>query len=131
MLRLVRAAEPRLALNALTNTDKLEVHQAGASPWLAGLDIDDFADSVAAAVSALGFDAISPSHTILTPAMIAEAHEAGLRVLPYTVDNEPMMRHLIDDRRRRPDHQPSRPAARGARVHGPTTSPGATRLRIA
>ncbi len=96
VLRLVRAAEPRIALNALTNTDKLEVNQAGASPWLAGLDIDDFADSVAAAVSALGFDAISPSHTILTPAMIAEAHEAELRVLPYTVDNEPMMRHLIE-----------------------------------
>ena len=28
--------------------------------------------------------------------MVAEAHEAGLRVLPYTVDNEPMMRHLLD-----------------------------------
>ena len=65
------------------------------SPWLGGLDIDDFDDSVPAAVSALGFDAISPSHTILTPAMVAEAHEAELRVLPYTVDNEPMMRHLV------------------------------------
>ena len=96
VLRLVHAAEPRLALNALTNTDYLEVDQPGASPWLAGLDIDDFADSVAAAVSSLGFDAISPSHTILTPAMVTEAHEAGLRVLPYTVDNEPMMRHLAD-----------------------------------
>jgi glycerophosphoryl diester phosphodiesterase len=96
VLRLVRAAEPRLALNALTNTDKLEMNQAGASPWLAGLDIDDFADSVAAAVSALGFDAISPSHTILTAAMVAEAHEAGLRVLPYTVDNETMMQHLVE-----------------------------------
>ena len=96
VLRQVRAAEPRLALNALTNTDYLEVHQPGASPWLAGLDIDDFADSVPAAVSALGFDAISPSHTILTPAMVAEAHAAGLRVMPYTVDNEPMMRHLVE-----------------------------------
>lgn len=94
-LRLVHEAEPRLALNALTNTDYLEVDQPGASPWLAGLDIDDFVGSVAAVVSALGFDAISPSHTILTPAMVAEAHEAGLRVLPYTVDNEPMMRHLV------------------------------------
>jgi glycerophosphoryl diester phosphodiesterase len=95
VLRMVHAAQPRLALNALTNTEYLEVDQPGASPWLAGLDIDDFADSVPAAVSALGFDAISPSHTILTPAMVAEAHQAGLRVLPYTVDNEPMMRHLV------------------------------------
>ena len=67
VLRLVRAADPRIALNALTNTDYLEVDQPGASPWLGGLDIDDFDDSVPAAVSALGFDAISPSHTILTP----------------------------------------------------------------
>jgi glycerophosphoryl diester phosphodiesterase len=95
VLRLVRAAEPALALNALTNTDYLEVDQPGASPWLAGLDIDDFGDSVPAAVSALGFTAISPSHSILTAAMVAEAHRAGLRVLPYTVDNEAMMRHLI------------------------------------
>lgn len=95
VLRLVHAAESRLALNALVRTDFLEIDQPGMSPWLGGLDIDDFADSVPAAVSALGFDAISPSHTILTPAMVAEAHEAELRVLPYTVDNEPMMRHLV------------------------------------
>lgn len=98
LLRLVREAAPRLALNALTNTTYLEIDQPGASPWLGGLDIDDFADSVAAAASALGFDAISPSHTILTPAMVAEAHEAELRVIPYTVDKEPRMRHLIEMR---------------------------------
>jgi glycerophosphoryl diester phosphodiesterase len=95
VLQLVHAAEPRLSLNALVRTDFLEVDQPGMSPWLGGVDIDDFDDSVPAAVSALGFDAISPSHTILTPAMVAEAHEADLRVLPYTVDNEPMMRHLV------------------------------------
>lgn len=96
VLRLVHAEEPRLALNAITNTAFLEVHQPGASPWLAGLDIDDFADSIPAAVAALGFDALSPSHTILTPAMVAEAHQAGLRVLPYTVDASSTMRWLIE-----------------------------------
>jgi len=95
VLQLVRAAEPRLSLNALSRTDYLEADQPGASPWLGGLDIDDFHDSVPAAVSSLGFDAISPSHTILTPAMVAEAHEAGLRVLPYTVDAAASMRRLI------------------------------------
>lgn len=95
MLRLVRDAEPRVALNALSRTDYLEVDEPGASPWLGGLDIDDFHDSVPAAVSALGFDAISPSHTILTPAMVAEAHEAGLRVLPWTVDAASSMRRLV------------------------------------
>jgi glycerophosphoryl diester phosphodiesterase len=96
VLRLVRAAAPELTLNALTNTDYLEVDQPGASPWLAGIDIDDFQDSIPAAVSFLGFDAISPSHTILTPAMVAEAHQAGLRVLPYTVDAADSMRRLVE-----------------------------------
>jgi glycerophosphoryl diester phosphodiesterase len=95
VLRLVREAEPEVRLNALTNTDYLQVDQPGASPWLAGLDIDDFHDSVPAAVSSLGFDAISPSHTILTPVMVTEAHAAGLRVLPYTVDDPLSMRRLI------------------------------------
>jgi glycerophosphoryl diester phosphodiesterase len=96
VLRLVRADEPRIALNALARADSLEVDQPGASPWLAGLDIDDFQGSVPAAVSALGFGTISPSHTILTPAMVAEAHQAGLRVLPWTVDAAPSMRRLIE-----------------------------------
>ena len=95
-LRLVRAAEPRLRLNAITNTDYLQLNRPGASPWLAGLDIDDFDGSIPAAVTTLGFDAISPSHTILTPAMVVEAHEAGLRVLPYTVDAADTMRWLIE-----------------------------------
>ena len=95
VLRMVREAEPGLRLNALTNTDYLEIDQPGASPWLAGLDIDDFGDSVPAAAAHLGFDAISPSHSILTPAMVTEAHAAGLRVLPWTVDDEATMRHLV------------------------------------
>jgi glycerophosphoryl diester phosphodiesterase len=96
MLRLVRAEEPRLTLNALSRTDFLEVDQPGASPWLGGLDIDDFHDSVAAAVSSLGFDAISPSYPVLTRAMVTEAHEAGLRILPYTVDAAASMRRLVE-----------------------------------
>ena len=95
VLRLVRAAAPDLGLNALTTTDYLEVDEPGASPWLAGIDIDDFHDSIPEAVSFLGFDAISPSHTVLTPAMVAEAHEVGLRVLPWTVDAPATMRRLI------------------------------------
>ncbi len=96
VLRLVSAAEPGLRLNALSNTDRLEVDQPGASPWLAGLDIDDHHDSVALAAASLGFDALSPSRSSLTPALVAQAHAAGLRVLPYTVDDPATMRLLVD-----------------------------------
>ena len=91
----VRDLEPRIALNALVNTDYLEEGAPGGSPWLDGLDIDDFHGSIARAAAAAGVDAISPSRTILTPALVAEAHEAGLRVLPYTVDDPAEMRRLL------------------------------------
>ncbi len=95
VLRLVHAAEPGLRLNALSNTDRLEVDQPGASPWLAGLDIDDYGDSVAVAAASLGFDALSPSHSSLTPGLVDEAHGVGLRVLPYTVNDAETMGLLI------------------------------------
>ena len=87
--------EPGLQRNVLANTAYLERGEPGASPWMDGLDIDDFAGSLAAAASARGYDAISPSQTILTPAMIREAHLAGLRVIPYTVDDPATLSHLI------------------------------------
>src|SRR5690606_24972187 len=38
----MREVEPRLPLVALDNHDFLEVGQPGKSPWLGGIDIDDF-----------------------------------------------------------------------------------------
>ena len=95
VLRMTRVEEPDIMLSAVTKSDDLELHQPGASPWLGGLDIDDFHGSIPAAVSALGFDMVSPSHTIVTPALVAEAHEADLRVVPWTVDHAETMRRLI------------------------------------
>lgn len=95
VLRLVHDAEPGLRLNALTTTARLEVDQPGASPWLAGIDIDDFDDRVALAAASLGFDALSPSRSSLTPDLVEEAHALGLRVLPYTVDDPATMRLLV------------------------------------
>ena len=96
VLDLVRAAEPGLALNVLTNTPYLEIGMPGASPWTAGVDLDDFAGDVAAAAAGRGYTALSPSHTIVTPLLVHAAHDADLRVIPYTVDEETLMSHLID-----------------------------------
>jgi glycerophosphoryl diester phosphodiesterase len=96
VLDLVRAAEPGLALNVLTNTPYLEVGMPGASPWTAGVDIDDFAGDVAAAAAGRGYTALSPSHTVVTPALVSAAHDAGLQVIPYTVDEQALMSALID-----------------------------------
>jgi glycerophosphoryl diester phosphodiesterase len=106
----MRQVEPRLPLVALTNGSFLQVGQPGASPWLGGIDIDDFGGSLVAAAASFGADAISPVHgnpqngkvgdpgyvPYTTPAMVAEAHAAGLAVVPWTVDDPATMASLID-----------------------------------
>lgn len=96
VLDLVRAEEPGLALNVLTNTAYQEIGMPGSSPWTAGVDIDDFAGDVAAAAASRRYDALSPSHAILTPALVRSAHDAGLRVIPYTVDEPALLSAMID-----------------------------------
>jgi glycerophosphoryl diester phosphodiesterase len=96
VLDLTRAAEPGLALNVLTNTAYQELGMPGASPWTAGVDLDDFGGDVVAAAAGRGYTALSPSHAIITPALVHEAHDAGLQVIPYTVDDEVLMSAMLD-----------------------------------
>ncbi len=44
---------------------------------------------------ALGAEAINPEDRLVTAEWVAEAHEAGLAVYPFTVDDEARMRELI------------------------------------
>ncbi len=97
-LAAVRRIAPSAALVALTTPRRLEVGREGASVWLGGLDVDDFGgDPVAAAASLPGVVAISPRHDSPVDAgFVARAHAAGLRVVPWTVDDEEDMGRLID-----------------------------------
>ena len=95
VLDLVRQAEPGLRLNVLTNTAYLEIGLPGASPWMAGVDIDAYDGDVVRAASDRGYTALSPSHSLITAEMVAQAHGAGLQVIPYTVDEPGVMEHLI------------------------------------
>ena len=100
-LMLMREVEPRLPIVALTNRDFLQTGQPGASPWLGGIDIDDFGGSLVAAAASFDADAISPVHGFpqngkvtdpgyepyTTPQLVDEAHAAGLAVVPWTIDD--------------------------------------------
>lgn len=89
--------DPRLELVALTTTANQQMDLPGASPWLGGLDIDNFdRDVVRAAAAVDGVGAISPSVADVTPAMVTEAHGLGLTVIPWTVDEPEQMQQLID-----------------------------------
>jgi glycerophosphoryl diester phosphodiesterase len=107
----MREVEPRLPLVALTNKDFLECGQPGASPWLGGIDADDYDCNLVRAADSFGADAISPVHgspqngavtdpdyePYVTKRMVNEAHAAGMKVVPWTVNDKPTMRKLIDD----------------------------------
>jgi glycerophosphoryl diester phosphodiesterase len=95
VLDLVRATEPGLGLNVLTNVAYQEAGLPGASPWMAGLDIDDFPGGVVAAASGRGYTAVSPHHALVTPDLVREAHAADLAVIPYTVDDAELFARLI------------------------------------
>ncbi|WP_159803429.1 glycerophosphodiester phosphodiesterase [Arthrobacter zhaoguopingii] len=109
-LRLVQQQAPEIRTVALTNKDFLQVGQPGASPWLGGIDADDFGGDLVQAASFLGFDAVSPVHgspqngtvtdgnyvPYVTADMVQRAHVAGMQVIPWTVNDEATMSSLID-----------------------------------
>ncbi|MED2974539.1 glycerophosphodiester phosphodiesterase [Fictibacillus sp. B-59209] len=108
----MREIEPRLPLVALTNGPQfLQPGQPGASPWLGGIDIDDFNGDLVAAAHSFGANAISPVHGFpqdgkvtddnyepyVTKQMVEKAHKAGMKVIPWTVDDKPTMNKLFND----------------------------------
>jgi glycerophosphoryl diester phosphodiesterase len=110
LLRRMRELEPRIRLNALTSSHYLERDLQGVSPWLAGLDIDDFDGNLVAAAAQIGVDAVSPAHgepvrmgvtnpqyrPFVTQTMVDDAHDRGIAVIPWTVDDVPTMHAQID-----------------------------------
>jgi glycerophosphoryl diester phosphodiesterase len=103
----MREVEPRLALVALTQPEFLRP----GSPWLGGLNLDDFGGSAVQAVKSFGASALSPVHgnpqggkvgdpnyvPFTTKALVDEAHRAHLKVIPWTIDDAATMNKLIDD----------------------------------
>jgi glycerophosphoryl diester phosphodiesterase len=67
----------------------------GKSPWHAGLRDGDYR-SVAALAAAAGCSTWSMYWRNLTPALVADAHAIGIKVLPWTLDNPADMQRLID-----------------------------------
>ena len=88
----VKRVAPDIATACLTiDSDGMNTVRAdasGASPWHAGLRLADHGGSLPRLVKAAGCETWSPFWRNLTPALVAEAHGLGLKVLPWTV-NEP------------------------------------------
>ena len=80
---------------SVPGSDTLKPNQPGPSPWMAGLDIDDFNGSAPRAVKAAGGRIWSPFFKNLTPESLEEARRLGLGVSVWTPDRPEDLKQMI------------------------------------
>lgn len=99
-LQIAQREAPEIVTVHLTSQqgagDMVQVGKPGASPWLAGLDVDDFAGSVPKLVKAAGGTVWSPNFKDVTEVLVREAQSLGLKVVPWTVNDEVDLARLLD-----------------------------------
>ncbi|MCU0592630.1 MAG: hypothetical protein MUC57_14305 [Desulfobacterales bacterium] len=76
--------------------NNLKPNQPGASPWLAGFDVDDFNGSAPRAVKAAGGRVWSPYFKNLTPETLADARSLGLLISVWTPDSPDDLKKMIE-----------------------------------
>jgi glycerophosphoryl diester phosphodiesterase len=99
-LQEVQRIAPEMTMSYLTVNqpwlNNLQTGQPGASPWMGGFDIDNYNGSAPRAVKDAGGDIWSSFHGEVTAQSIAIAHELGLLVKVWTVNERTRMEELID-----------------------------------
>ncbi|WP_174889894.1 glycerophosphodiester phosphodiesterase family protein [Acrocarpospora pleiomorpha] len=110
VLMRLREVAPKVKRIALGN-NAAALAGVDLTPWLGGLDLDDFGGDPIAAVKTFGAYAYSPLHgypenaavtdpgylPFVDKALVDHAHRNGIKVIPWTVDDVPTMAKLIDD----------------------------------
>ena len=99
-LQQVQDLAPEITTSYLTVNQRwmsnLQTGIDGPSPWLNGLDVDDYGGSAAQAIKAAGGDVWSPFHREVDAGSIRRAQELGLSVKVWTVNETSRMRELIE-----------------------------------
>ncbi len=89
-LKEAKRLDPAIATVCLTiergQDDNIQAGRPGASPWLGGLDIDDFNGNVPALVKKTGCDVWAPFFRDASDARLKAAHALGLKVVVWTVN---------------------------------------------
>ncbi|SMC32792.1 glycerophosphodiester phosphodiesterase [Sporomusa malonica] len=74
----------------------LKIGDKKPSPWLAGLNINNYHGNYVKAAKDVGADIVSPYWEELSPQLVSEAHDLKMKVVPWTVNNPKAMNMLID-----------------------------------
>lgn len=94
-LQVIQKEAPEIRTMYLTSPSTVAPDKGEVSPWLAGFDPQKLG-SVPKAVKAAGGAIWAPNQTYLTPELLAEARGLGIVVIPWTVNDLPMIGKLID-----------------------------------
>ena len=78
------------------DSESLRRYEKKKSPWLGGLDIKDYQGNPVKAAHSIGAYIISPYYTEISKQDVDEAHSLGMKVVPWTVNNEKDMTMLLD-----------------------------------
>lgn len=99
-LQITQREAPEIVTVYLTSQqgagETVQVGKPGASPWLAGFDVDDHAGSVPKLVKTAGGTVWSPNYKDVTEALVREAHALGIKIVPWTVNDAADMARLIE-----------------------------------
>jgi len=91
-LPLVAAQEPQIPLVMLWTA----ANWVPGSPWTGPVDFLSVGGDITAAADRLGAAVLSPHHSLVDSDLLAAAEAAGLRVVPWTVNDRSDMATLID-----------------------------------
>jgi glycerophosphoryl diester phosphodiesterase len=98
-LVVLRRVEPGIIRVCLTSErldqDTIKWGKPGASPWTAGLDVDEFSGSVPRLVAAADCSIWSPAFEDLASERVAEANSLGIRVIPWVANEPDQMDRLL------------------------------------
>jgi len=75
--------------------NNIKPNQPGSSPWLAGIDIDDYGGSIPRAVKASGGQYWAPNYKTITKRSLQEAKSLRIKVFAWTPDSPDDMIRLI------------------------------------
>jgi glycerophosphoryl diester phosphodiesterase len=99
-LAVVQKIAPEIETVALTTLrpagGNVQPGAPGASPSLAGLDVDNFGGSLPKTVKASGARVWSPNYGDVVKAQVDEAHGLGLKVVPWTINESADMERFVD-----------------------------------
>ncbi len=103
-LQAMKKINPNITLVALTceqpswgpDGEYRQIYKDGASPWMGGIDVDKHNGDFVKAAKEVGADIVSPYWEELSNELVTEAHDLGMKVVPWTVNDPKKMNMLLD-----------------------------------